>query len=304
MSELAPIAVFAYARPDHLRSTLLRLSACDRFAESAVTVFIDGPKTPDKAELVSAVIEVAKSVLGNKADIRASATNQGLAQAITGGVGALLAARDRVIVLEDDLEVAPCFLDYMNASLERYADDPNVFQVSGHMFDVSEFACRDQAMLLPLTTTWGWGTWSRAWSHFDPKATGWEQLRSDRALRRRFDLEGTYPFSQMLESQMSKGVDSWGIRWYWSVFRLNGLSVFPSESLVHNAGQDGSGTHGAGLLADYSGQGLAFPVRAPTLPDVSSPRLQDLTAVKAAIWRQNGGWRGWAFNKLRRALRL
>lgn len=304
MSEPAPIAVFAYARPDHLRNTLLSLSACDRFAESSVTVFIDGPKTPDKAEVVGAVIEVAKSVLGNSADIRASATNQGLARAITGGVGALLAAHDRVIVLEDDLEVAPCFLDYMNASLERYADDPNVFQVSGHMFDVPEFACRDQAMLLPLTTTWGWGTWSRAWKHYDPKATGWEQLRSDRALRRRFDLEGTYPFSQMLESQMSKGVDSWGIRWYWSVFRLNGLGVFPSESLVHNAGQDGSGTHGAGILADYSGQGMAFPARVPTLPDTSFPRRQDLTDVKAAIWRQNGGWRGWAFNRLRWGLRL
>lgn len=304
MSELAPIAVFAYARPDHLRRTLLGLSACYRFAESPVTVFIDGPKTPDKAELVAAVIEVAKSVLGTRADIRSSASNQGLARAITGGVGALLSERDRVIVLEDDLEVAPCFLDYMNASLERYADDPNVFQVSAHMFNVPEFANRNRAMLLPLTSTWGWGTWSRAWKHYDPKATGWETLRSDRALRRRFDLEGTYPFSQMLESQMSKGVDSWGIRWYWSVFRLNGLSVFPSESLIHNAGQDGSGTHGAGLLADYSGQGLAFPARAPTLPDVSSPSIQDLTAVKAAIWRQNGGWRGWAFNRLRQALRF
>lgn len=304
MRNLAPIAVFAYSRPEHLRLTLQRLSACDSFADSPITIFIDGPRTPDKAELVSAVINVSKAVLGSNADIRASTKNQGLARAITGGVGNLLAKHGRVIVLEDDLEVAPCFLDYMNSGLERYADESAVYQVSGHMFDVPEFVGMNQAMLLPLTTTWGWGTWSRAWKQYDPMATGWEQLRRDRTLRRMFDLGGTYPFSQMLQTQMLKGLDSWGVRWYWSVFRMNGLGVFPSESLVRNHGQDGSGTHGGGILSDYSGHDLKFPDSTPALPEETGVNLQNFAAVKSAVWRQNGGWRGWALNSVRRAFRV
>ena len=96
-----------------------------------------------------------------------------------------------------------------------------------------------------MTTTWGWATWARAWEAYDPAATGWEQLQQDRPLRRRFDLDGAYPYTWLMKRQQRGQSDSWGIRWYWSVFQAQGLSVFPPRTLVSNTGQDGSGTHGA-----------------------------------------------------------
>ena len=33
------------------------------------------------------------------------------------------------------------------------------------------------------------------------------------------------------------------VRWYASVFLLDGLGLFPNKSLVENIGHDGSGTH-------------------------------------------------------------
>ena len=71
------------------------------------------------------------------------------------------------------------------------------------MFDVPEFVGRHSALFLPFTVSWGWATWQSAWNAFDPGAPGWEAFRSDRGLRQRFNLGGTYDYSTMLERQMA-----------------------------------------------------------------------------------------------------
>jgi len=72
-----------------------------------------------------------------------------------------------------------------------------------------------------------------------------------------------YDYAAMLEAQMAGRRDIWGIRWYWSVFCQNGLSLFPPQSLVRNTGQDGSGTHGGGFLRKFSppGRGIRKEIR-------------------------------------------
>jgi hypothetical protein len=300
----APIAVFAYNRPDHLRRTLASLRACTGFADSSVTVFVDGPRGAHDVEAVAQVAQVAATDLGEGADIRRSAQNRGLATSIVSGVEELVNRHGRVIVIEDDLELAPCFLEFMNRSLSRFEDDETVFQVSGHMFNVPDFSGRQEALLLPLTTTWGWATWARAWNTYDPAATGWERLLSDRALRRRFDVDGTYNYTEMMRRQMRGQSDSWGIRWYWSVFRQGGLTLFPPVTLVRNTGHDGSGTHGRGVVSSFSGIAAPLPKVAPSLPDTATPRPSDVRSVARAVWKENGGWKGWALGRIKGLLRL
>ncbi|MEM8749323.1 MAG: hypothetical protein AAGF28_03430, partial [Pseudomonadota bacterium] len=226
----APVAVFAFNRPDHLRRTLQTLMDCTGADRSPITVFCDGPRSDAEKDAVAATRQTARDLLGNATDIREAATNQGLARSIIGGVSELVERDGRAIVIEDDLDLAPCFIEYMNAALNRYADTESVFQISGHMFDVPAFSDRTEAIFLPFTTTWGWATWDRAWTHFDPEARGWERLNSDRALRSRFNLNGTYDYTALMKMQMAGKSNSWGIRWYWSVFEQNGLVLFPPKS--------------------------------------------------------------------------
>lgn len=298
---MIPVAVFAYNRPAHLRRMLDTLVACDGFGNAAVTVFCDGPRGPEQADAVAATREVACAVLGSRADLRLRAENQGLARSVIAGVGELVERHGRVVVLEDDFELAPSFLAYMDAALRRYAAEPWVVQVSGHMFDVPAFAARDEALFLPLTTTWGWGTWARAWAKFDPAATGWQRLAVDRALRRRFNLDGVYDYATMLERQMAGKRDSWGIRWYWSTFQDGGLTLFPPRTLVRNTGQDGSGTHGGGKVRRFSSDSAAAWPPQPSLP-AGDPvvRESDWTTTRHAIWRANGGVIGATVDALKR----
>ena len=299
----APVALFVFNRPDHLRRTIESLRACNGFEDTLVTVFADGPRDATDEAAVRETRAIATSMLPG-AEFRFAEQNRGLANSIIGGVEHLLGRHGRVIVVEDDLILDPGFLRWMNAALDHFEDDVRVYQVSGHMFDVPNLTGRHQALLLPLTTTWGWATWARAWRAFDADAQGWYALRSDAALRRRFNVDGAYDYAQMLEKQMEGRRQSWGIRWYWSVFRRSGLCCFPPRSLVDNTGMDGSGTHGRGRFRRF-GVDVSTPVRArvPLVFAAPTPAVIDQAAwaaVARAIWTQNGGHVGRVLDSIRR----
>jgi hypothetical protein len=58
-----------------------------------------------------------------------------------------------------------------------------------------------------------------------------------------FNLDGAYPYFEMLIRQSKNEIDSWAIRWHASMYLLNKMTLYPHVSLVRNTGQDGSGTH-------------------------------------------------------------
>lgn len=240
----APIALFIYNRPEHSRRTIEALQRCPEFKESPVFVFSDGPRKAANEPDVLKARAVARTALEGHANFSEAPTNRGLARSIIGGVSRLCEEFGRVIVVEDDLVVSPQFLTYMNAALDRYSQDERIMQISGYMFPITAFSDRTDAFFLPFTTSWGWATWARAWKHFDATANGWERLEQDASLRHRFNLHGSFDYFHMLKLQLAGAVDSWAIRWYWSVFKKHGVILYPPFTLVKNEGFDGTGTHG------------------------------------------------------------
>ncbi|WP_171015159.1 glycosyltransferase family A protein [Methylocystis sp. B8] len=247
MPDLAPIVLFVYNRPEHTRRTLDALAANPLAIESDLIIYADGPKRPEDAAAVQQARDVARGAFGFRSvRLIEREKNLGLANSIIMGVSDVCSARGRAIVVEDDLLVAPQFLTFLNRGLERYADEPSVFQVSGYMFPVMAETSSD-GLFLPLISCWGWATWQREWSQFEPSATGYKQLERDPRLRARFNLDGNYDYFGMLKDQIDGKIDSWGVRWLLSVFLKGGVVLYPRTSLVQNVGIDESGTHGAGL---------------------------------------------------------
>jgi len=265
-----PIAVFTYNRAEHTTRLLKSLANCDRLDECALHIYCDAPKREEHAADVEASRRVVRELapaLG--ATVIERDTNFGLARSIVDGVTDLCNRYGRVIVLEDDLVLSPRFIDYMLQALDRYADDKNVYQVSGYMFPIKQPEGLD-AFFLPLITTWGWATWRRAWQIFDWDASEAPELLKDPSLRRRFDLGNSYPYALMLENQLKGLTQSWGILFWWQVFKANGLALHPRQSLVWNGGFDSSGTNcgdqgwsieqGADVVAHTTNTGaLVFP---------------------------------------------
>lgn len=283
---LAPIAIFAFNRPDHLRSTLVALLANPDFSSSPVHVFCDGPRHPDEVIAVERTREVARALAPAHTRFVMRDRNIGLRRSISEGVTELTREYGKVIVVEDDLIVSSQFIAFMNAGLDKYRDHETVMQISGHMFPVP-FASTNEPIFLPFTTTWGWATWRRAWEKFDGAGEGYAKLGSRSDIRYKFDLDGAYPYFSMLEKQRSGKVDSWGILWYLSVFMHDGLVLYPRQSLVVNKGFDGTGTN-CSVSSGPAGQSVGWiDVSRVSFPGQVSVDTASFAAIKQYLAANN-----------------
>jgi hypothetical protein len=227
----------------HAERALASLASCERIQASHVVVYCDGPRGEEDCAEVEATRAVVRTWAPRlEAEVVERPVNLGLARSIVDGVTDLCERFGRVIVVEEDLVLDPGFVRYMLEALDLYQDDPRVFQVSGFMFGIEPTPGAD-ALFLPLTTTWGWATWARAWQAFDWGASDARIALTDPAVGRAFDLDRSHPFAALLLDRLAGRNDSWGILWWWAVFRRAGLVLYPRRSLVRNLGFDGSGVH-------------------------------------------------------------
>ena len=118
----APIVVFGFNRPNALKNTISSLLRNKEAKESALFVYVDGPRIGKEGEKekVEEVKEYVKSISGFKSlHYTFAEKNKGLADSIIGGVSEMINQYGKVIVLEDDLVLASNFLAFMNEGLKR-----------------------------------------------------------------------------------------------------------------------------------------------------------------------------------------
>ncbi len=286
-----PLAFFAYNRPAHTAAALEALAACPGRDHFEFHFYSDGPRNAAAEPGVAEVRRVLRDQAGRfSARLIEQSANLGLAKSIVSGVSALCERYGRVVVLEDDLVVAPDFLRFMAAALDRYADAPEVMQVAGYTIAPPKDLPAD-AFLLPVTTTWGWGTWARAWHAFSWTPEGWPATRSDMDWLDRFEIGGVGNYVSMLEDRLAGRNDSWGILWWYAVSRRMGEVVYPRESLVWNSGFDGTGVHcgaggalGQGSRPDGQGRLLGDAIR---FPDATRHRPEHYALLRDYLREQS-----------------
>ena len=248
MQNLAPIALFVYNRPEHTRRTLKFLQQNLLADESRLFIFSDAAATAADESNVKEVRELIKTVSGfRKVEIVERSKNLGLAASIIDGVSRLVKEYGRIIVFEDDLISSPYTLQYFNNALRRYENEEKVMHIGAYMYPLkpgaeSKESCLPETFFYRAATSWGWATWERAWSHFEPDVAKLMSGFNSRKISD-FSIDGTMNFwKQMKEFKAGKN-NSWAIRWYASIFLKGGLTLNPSESLINNIGHDGTGVH-------------------------------------------------------------
>lgn len=246
----APILLFVYNRPEHVRRNIQALLKNELAAESELFIYSDAAKDETSQATVKEVRAFIRSIQGfKKITITERTENWGLARSIIDGVTTLINRYGRVIVLEDDLVVAPHFLQFMNDALETYRDEERVGHIQA--CDFTHDPSLPDTFLIKWTGSWGWATWDRAWKHFNADGKALLTELESRKLTYTFDFNGKYGYTRMLRRQIEGKNNSWAIRWNASLFLKDILSLNVGKSLVQNEGFDGSGTNcgGGGLYA-------------------------------------------------------
>ncbi|WDF62502.1 sugar transferase [Flavobacterium sp. KACC 22763] len=250
--ELAPIVLFTFKRLDTLKKTVESLQQNYLAAESDLYIFSDAAKGESDKQAVSAVRKYINSIDGFKSiTIHEGISNKGLATSIIDGVSEVLKVHQNVIVLEDDLVTTSNFLNFMNESLERFADHKKVFSVSGFSFNLNmDKKYPYDIYFLNRGWSWGWATWKDRWEQVDWQIEDYELFVKNKKARKAFSQGGS-DLNTMLEKQMTGKLDSWAIRWFYNQYKFNGLTVYPIKSKIINEGFGADATHTKGSSRRY-----------------------------------------------------
>lgn len=239
---ICPIIIFTYNRIDHLDTLIRSLKKNNLFADSKVFVFSDGPKNEiDKKKIENIRMFLKKNLSIHKSEIIERDVNLGLSRNVIGGITDAFKTYDQLIILEDDLEVSPFFLNYMNDALNMYKSVDNVASISGYMYPIEPNKFSNDYFFLKLVESWGWGTWKRAWNNFETDSVKLKNEIDKRKLVDEFNFSPGISYYKMLNENIDGVNDSWAVRWYASTFLKNMNTLFPSKSFVKNIGMDNSG---------------------------------------------------------------
>ena len=285
--EFAPILLFTYNRVGHTRDLIESLKLNHEAALSRLYIYSDGAKSAEDAEAVNEVRQYIEQIDGFAAiDIVKSDTNHGLANSVITGVTQVVNKHGKVIVLEDDLVVAPYFLQFMNDALNAYEDEERVGHIQA--CDFTQDPSLPPTFLIKWTGSWGWATWKRAWELFNPDGRQLLAQLEERQLTYTFDFDGNYPYTRMLRRQIAGQNNSWAIRWNASLFLNDVLSLNVGRSLVNNNGFDGSGTNcGGGDL--YQSNLWLDPLPVEKISPIEE-NLDARSAYARYYHRTNGFW--------------
>jgi GT2 family glycosyltransferase len=277
---LAPIALFVYNRPQFTLRTLESISDNGLAQDSELFIYADGPKANANPVQLAAIDEVRKIIRSKKwcknVTVIESAVNQGLAPSIIHGVTETVNRYQKVIVIEDDVVVSKYFLRFMNEGLEKYKDENKVFSLGSWNYYYDTASADTYFIRLPDTIAWA--SWKRAWDHFEPDTQKIYTQLTKRGLLHEFNLNGRFPYENMLKHQLEGKVNSWAIRWTATAFLNNSLTLYPSRSLSKHIGFGADSTHVK--TADYNAD-LVLADTPIQLNDL--PLINDDSAIDAFI---------------------
>ena len=242
----APIVLFVYNRPWHTQQTVEALQKNELVAESDLFIFADGAKT-ENDEKVNEVRKYIKTITGFKSiTIFEKEKNCGLANSVIAGVAEIINKFGKVIVVEDDIVTSKYFLKFMNEALNFFENDERIFSVSAYTYPAKTMkipkSYKHDIYLSYRHGSWGWGTWKERWSSVDWRVSDFNDFSQNVEFQKTFNRSGA-DMSGMLKAQIEGRIDSWAIRFDYSLFKQNKFNIRPVKSLVNNVGLDNSGTH-------------------------------------------------------------
>lgn len=255
-SQVAPVCLFVYNRPEHTRRTVEKLLSNTLSDKTILYIFSDGAKSKKERGNVEKVRQYVHSISGFKEiNIKISQKNKGLASSIIDGVTEVIKEHGRVIVIEDDLVTSPYTLKYLNSGLDYYETNDKVISVTAYNYpartiSLSEEDTQHDNYFSHRPCSWAWATWKKQWDSVIWDGQIFDEYLSNRTLQEQFKSKVGSDIDRMLKKQLSGKIDSWAVRFTYNAFRQNKLASYATASFVSNIGSDGSGTH-KGLNDDY-----------------------------------------------------
>ena len=290
----APIIVFAYNRPQYLSRCLRALNACNNADKYELYFFLDAPnaKKPGDDGLCDEVYNIAESTRNGgvfkETHILRADRHKGCRENVKEGFDFIFEKYDSTIDVEDDICVAPDFLDFINEGLERFKDDERVFSITGYTPPIVEdIQLKQDAVLIKRFCSWGFGIWKDRWEKVDYSRMDYHK---DPMLMERFSAYG-YDLPEMLMCEEIDILDTWDVQVCLAECRYNMRTLYPRQSKCINIGVNG--THTSGTEAEESVESVpAWKY------DLNNARAnKDIDTKMPSVTQSYDGYNNWSASK-------
>lgn len=226
---------------------------CTLAEQTELVVGVDYPASSEHVNGYNKIVEYTKDIKGfKKVTIFTTDVNLGPGKNLQRLYDYAYKFYDAVIFTEDDNEFSPCFLEFMNYSLNNFKDDESIMSIGGYTSEAYYGATTEKMILTYDTSAWGYGSWKNKFNFVGTEIDYYQSIVT--SLNKSFRIFKTYPLLlSMLINMLTKG-DRWGDTMYSSYNIINRLyQLRPSVSMARNWGQDGSGLH-SGVDSSYANQ--------------------------------------------------
>jgi hypothetical protein len=272
-----PVLLIVFNRPE---KTQRMFDAVRAAAPRRLFIAADGPRPghpddPDRCERTRQVF----SGIDWPCEVRTrfQDRNLGCKRGVGTAIDWFLSEVDAGIIVEDDCVPTVDFFPFCAELLDRYRDAAEVMMIGGHN-PLGAWDGGEASYVFSRTSPiWGWGTWRRAWAHYDETMARWADPRARKAVRARMPRTEFRITSQRFDLVYEERRDTWDFAWAFATLIAGGVSVIPARNLVANIGFDDEATH---TKLKWSNEDsvpthpLAFPLVHPssTTPDAGFER--------------------------------
>ena len=252
MNNYAPILITVYDRFNHLKNAVESLKKCPEAKSTEIFIASDMTSEKEKEIQISEIRNYINSINGfKKVTPIFFDENVGIEHSWHFSLDLVFQKYDKIIFLEDDIEVSPLFLNYINEGLDFYKDDPKVFSICGYSpLIMSNSYNKNFPFKIYLSHSWaGWGvaSWKNKFNdliNFRNSSEMFSDIKlniGSRTFRKKLDKLSLEHYPHLLYSEKQKIIPEFDYLAGYYCLKNNFFNIYANKSYTINNGNDGSG---------------------------------------------------------------
>lgn len=154
--------------------------------------------------------------------------NLGLEKAVSSSITWFFSHENEGIILEDDCVADPSYFAFAARMLAKYRHDERVMAINASTFLPESMQNQSRYYFSRYPHFWGWASWKRAWMKYDGEMQDWPKIKAGDVFKNRYQSKWHKAYFEMIfEATYLHTTNSWGYRWFYSVWKNQGISITP-----------------------------------------------------------------------------
>ena len=242
----APVLIPTLNRYEHFKKLVESLSKCHNADKTDLIIGLDFPPSEKYYEGWNRIKEYVHTILGfNNVIVIEASQNKGAGGNFRSLINYVFEHRYiGFIASEDDNEVSPNFLDFMNFGIKKCLEDKDIIGVCGYNYDYDMVGYKYDYYYSKDFSAWGWATTCQNYQNIFQEILSASQLNKTFSFKKCISLAFSLKFDLIRSAYyVRKHNVLYGdvlISWYLAT-NNDKFCLFPKLSKVRNHGHDGSG---------------------------------------------------------------